>query len=181
MKSTFFITQSRNHANMLSYMHSDLIQQSHSHEAYYRREYRPQPPNEQYILDFVSFLCISIDTFVISTIVSVFYFPEHVSAFQTIVLLILCTLFISQQIGQFLWQLQQHRAFVNSRKQFIVRAWEDPNIEYICELVWKNPESILDFRTHPVRVGQRFIRSPRMSSHATETPVSPVLEPPRGS
>lgn len=141
-------------------MHSDLISQTRSYEADYRRDYRPYPLNEQQILDYITFLCIVIDTYVVSTLVSFIYFPEHISKFQNISLILLFTLYAGRQFGEFLWQLGQHREFVNSRKQFTMRAWESPNIEYICQLVWNNPDSVLDFRTHPVRVGQRFIREP---------------------
>ena len=155
---------------MLSFMHSDLLQQSYSYEADYRREYRPSLQHEQHILDYTIFLCILVDTFVLTTVVSLFYFPEDVSIFQNTILLILFTLFIGRQFGEFLWQLSQHYEFVNSRKQFTVRSYEHSNIEYICELVWNNPDSVFDFRTHPVRVGQRFI-SPHFMLAPMETQV----------
>ena len=163
---------------MLSYIHSDLIRQSRSYEAEYRRDYRPSPQHEQHILDYITILCISIDTYVVSTIVSLFYFPEHVSTFQNAALLTLFTLYAGRQFGEFLWQLSQHREFVNSRKHFAVRAYEHPNTEYICELVWKNPDSMLDFRTVPVRVGQRLIHEPVILSGHAETP-DPVPNPQR--
>ena len=142
---------------MLSYLHADLIQQSNSYEAAHRRDYSPFPQNEQFILDTIVFICVALDTFVCSTILSLAYFPEYVSTIQNASLGILFALQAGKVLGEFLYQLQQHRAFVNTRKQFQVRAWENPNMVYICELVWHNPESFLDFRTHHVRVGQRFI------------------------
>ena len=158
---------------MLSYINSDLIRQSHSYEADYRREYRPSPQNEQYILDYVTILCISIDTYVVSTLVSLIYFPEYVSKFQNAALLLLFALYAGRQFGEFLWQLSQHREFVNSKKQFTIRAWENPNMEHICELVWKNPDSVLDFRTVPVRIGQRYIHEPVIISRPVmETPAA---------
>ena len=163
---------------MLSYIHSDLIRQSRSYEAEYRRDYHPTPYHEQHILDSITILCISIDTYVVSTIVSLFYFPEQVSTVQNAALLVLFALYIGCQFGEFLWQLAQHRDFVNSRKQFTIHAWENPNMEYICELVWKTPESVLDFRTLPVRVGLRIIHEPVIISGHAETP-DPVSIPPR--
>lgn len=158
-------------------MHSDLIEQSHSFEGDLRRDYRPYPLNEQLIIDFIAFLCMVIDTYVFVTIVSFLYFPEHISTIQNTTLMVLFTLFAAKQCIEFLWQLSQHCEFVNSRKQFTTRAYENPNIEYICQLTWVNPDSFLDFRTHPVRVGQRFIREPVIIS-GPPVAVPMRVEPP---
>lgn len=152
---------------MLSLINSELIRQSQSYEAAHRRDYNPFPQNEQFILDTVAFICITLDTFICSTIVSLIYFPEHMSTIQNASLGILFALRLGRVFGEFLYQLQQHRAFVNTRKQFQVRVWDDPTAIDVCILVWQDPHSLFDFRTHMVRIGRRYIVS---TPSYTETP-----------
>jgi hypothetical protein len=137
---------------MLSYMNSDLIKQPFSYEAVYTREYRPTRQYEQYILDHIALICIVIDAFVISTFVSMCWFPDSVHTIQANVLSLIFALYIGKEIGEFIYQMQRHCEFVNTNKQFIVPSWENPNMKYICKLEWMNPENFLDFRTVVVYV-----------------------------
>jgi hypothetical protein len=156
---------------MLSYTNYELIKQPFSYEAIYIREYRPTLQNEQYILDYVTFFCITADTYVISTIVSLLWFPDAMHTIQQATLFVLFALYAGKEFGEFLFQVQRHCEFVNTQKQFVVQAWEDPNMEYICNLVWRNPDSMFDFRTCPVRVGQRFIRAETPAHAPAPDPV----------
>lgn len=141
---------------MLLYTNYDAIKQSYSYEALFRREYRPCPQNEQTVLDFVTKLCISIDIFVLSLIISL-YFPQYKSFIQTITILFVVLLYIVSYVSDCVYMLQQHIDFVNSKKEFTIKAWGNPNIEYVCQLVWKHPNRLFDFRTLAVKVGERRI------------------------
>ena len=156
---------------MLSICNHDLIQQSFSDDAVYRREYRPTPQNEQYILDVVSFLLMITDTYLISTLLALVYFPENVNTVQNATLLIVFALYGGRLFGEFLFHLNQHREFVNTQKQFTIPSWEDPNIKYICQLVWHDSENMFDFRTHVVRVGVLSYRCPQQQPQPSPPPV----------
>lgn len=151
---------------MLIYMNSELIKQPFSYEAIYVREYRPTRQNEQYILDYITFFCITIDTYVISTIVSLLWFPDAMHMIQKAALFVLFALYAGKEIAEFIYQLKKHYEFVNAQQHITVPSWGDPNVKYICKLIWRNPDSLLDFRTYTVRVDTIYMN---------ETPPAPPL------
>lgn len=132
---------------MLSYMNYDLISQSYSHEADWKRMYRRE--DEQQILDGIAQACIALDIFVAITLLSLLCFPDHTSMIQNVTVYIMLLVYLTKQLGEFLVRITLHRNYVNNNTMFAVRAVNHPNpyALYMCKLAWLNPQSFLDFRT----------------------------------